>query len=316
MRFLALAGTLALTGLAACSSGSGARGAFETGVGFGDYQTYLRARSQGLNEGIQAASSGRPYSVPPETTRGRITPPATMPPVQPSTLDAVPVRSLPAPAPMPPAALPPAPVPATVPAPLAAAPQPAALASTVLPATAPVQPAGQPLSVMAPRPVQPASPATGAGITAVAAGPGFGTTPAFDAGPNARGISDEQSFEAVSARETIESDRERLARQREQYQVIQVSSVPGAEVSGGPNLVAFALATTHAPGTETYRRINPLRWGSWQDNCLAFRTQEAAQEAFLSAGGPERDRDNLDPDGDGYACWWDPTPIRQAMARN
>jgi hypothetical protein len=42
-------------------------------------------------------------------------------------------------------------------------------------------------------------------------------------------------------------------------------------------------------------------------------TQDAAQEAFLAAGGPERDRNNLDPDGDGFACWWDPEPFRRAM---
>ena len=128
------------------------------------------------------------------------------------------------------------------------------------------------------------------------------------------GISDEQDFEAVAARETIESDRERLARQRAQYQVIEVTSVPAPGDAAGPNIVAFALSVQHAPGTEVYRRLNPLRWSRWENACLQFRNQDAAQEAFLARGGPQRDPDNLDPDGDGYACWWDPTPLRQAMA--
>ena len=302
MRFLALAGTLALVGVAACSSGGG-RAPFETGVGFGDYQAYLRERASG------GQAFGRvPYSVPPETSSGAsraaITPPASMPAEAPRTVDAIPVR-----------AMPPAPQPIVQPAP-AVQPLP------------PIEPAMQPLAQPLP-PVQPApqpivqatqpagAPLSAMPATTVATAATFGTTPAFNAGTTAPSrISDEQDFNAVAARETIESDRERLARQREQYQVIQVTSVPDSNVSAGPNLVAYALSTNHPVGTETYRRINPLRWSRWQDACLQFRTQDAAQAAFLSSGGPERDRDNLDPDGDGYACWWDPTPLRQAVARN
>ncbi|KPQ06594.1 MAG: Excalibur calcium-binding domain [Rhodobacteraceae bacterium HLUCCA12] len=142
----------------------------------------------------------------------------------------------------------------------------------------------------------------------------FGTTPAFDAGPSVRpALSDEQDFAAVSSRETIESDRARLESQRAQYQIIEVDSVPDASVRAGPNVIEYALDTTHPVGEERYRRINPFRWGRWEANCLRYHNQNAAQEAFLAEGGPERDRDNLDPDGDGYACWWDPAPIRQAV---
>jgi hypothetical protein len=76
--------------------------------------------------------------------------------------------------------------------------------------------------------------------------------------------------------------------------------------------VAFALATTHSVGAEMYRR--PLiRFSRVEANCAIYRTPEEAQEAFLAAGGPERDRLNLDPDGDGFACRWDPAPIRAAL---
>jgi hypothetical protein len=91
------------------------------------------------------------------------------------------------------------------------------------------------------------------------------------------------------------------------------TSAADAARSTGPNVVEYALRTTHPVGTPRYRRSNPLRWQTWERNCMRFATQDAAQEAFLAAGGPERDRQNLDPDGDGYACWWNPEPFRRAM---
>ncbi|MCC5970664.1 MAG: hypothetical protein JJU15_11975 [Pararhodobacter sp.] len=144
--------------------------------------------------------------------------------------------------------------------------------------------------------------------------PAFGTTPVFDAGPGVRpSLSDEQDFNAVAARETIESDRARLQEQRAQYQVIEVDSVPDASTRSGANVVQYALSTRHSVGQQQYRRINPLRWSRWENACLRFQNQDAAQEAFLQAGGPERDPNHLDPDGDGFACWWDPAPYRQAV---
>lgn len=261
MRFLTLAGVVALLGLPACMGGNGGGqnyAAMSSGVGFGDYQRYLHDREN-------ARRTGAPYSVAPEPSR-------TAPP--------------------------------------------AGLAATTLPAIqqAPLQPAGAPLAApmvatapMATAPLPQTQPAT-------SSAPAFGTTPAFEAGPSVRpGLSDEQDFEAVAARETIESDRERLQQQRAQYQIIEVNTVPDSSAPSGPNVVEYALATRHPVGTQQYRRINPLRWSRWEAACLRFHNQDAAQEAFLADGGPERDRNHLDPDGDGYACWWDPTPIRQAV---
>ncbi|WP_127105866.1 hypothetical protein [Pararhodobacter zhoushanensis] len=294
MRILALAGPLALLGLAGCSAGPDSYATMTNGVGFGNYQRYLHERES-------ARSSSAPYSVPPEVAQPAILPPSAMPSAAPSTLDAVPQRARPvqtvaAPFGQPAPTV--APINTQTLAPVAAAPLAAPMQ------TAARQPAPQP----APQPQD-------AALRTVHTGAGFGTTPAFEAGDTARpGVSDEQSFQAVSARETIASDRERLARQRAQYQVIEVDSVPAPSEHGGPNIVAYALSVSHAPGTEVYRRINPLRWSRWENACLQYRNQDAAQSAFLADGGPERDRNNLDPDGDGYACWWDPTPLRQALA--
>ena len=122
-------------------------------------------------------------------------------------------------------------------------------------------------------------------------------------------ISDEQDFSAVSARETIESDKERIARNRAQYEVIQPTAVPQRVGGGGPNIVAFALSTTHAPGTPVYRRSG---FGGKGAACGRYASSDLAQEAFLADGGPERDRKGLDADGDGFACGWDPRPFRAA----
>ncbi|MDJ1007816.1 MAG: hypothetical protein QNJ13_08325 [Paracoccaceae bacterium] len=130
---------------------------------------------------------------------------------------------------------------------------------------------------------------------------------------NNPGISDEQDFEAVSERQTIESDAARLERLRAEYQVIQPSALPERSGADGPNIVAYALETTHPVGQQVYRRSG--RQPTREDlliRCAAYVSNDAAQRAFLEAGGPQRDRQGLDPDGDGYACFWDPTPFRAA----
>lgn len=123
------------------------------------------------------------------------------------------------------------------------------------------------------------------------------------------GISDEQDFNAVASRETIESDAERIARNRAQYTVIQPTAVPERAANTGPNLVEYALSTTHNPGTQMYSRSS-IRFTDPNVACARFTSSDFAQQAFLEAGGPQRDRKGLDPDGDGFACAWDPRPFR------
>lgn len=121
-------------------------------------------------------------------------------------------------------------------------------------------------------------------------------------------ISDEQDFQAVSNRESIESDAERLRARRENYTQITPTAVPSRRGRSGPNIVDFALSTTHMPGQKVYDRSNTRR----ESNCGDYTSSDLAQEAFLKAGGPERDKLRLDPDGDGFACGWDPRPFRNA----
>ncbi len=126
-------------------------------------------------------------------------------------------------------------------------------------------------------------------------------------------ISDEQDFSAVSARETIESDKQRIERNKAQYQVDQPTAVPQRSGdTGGASLVEFALSTSHPVGTQMYKR-GGLKFKSPDAACSRYISADLAQEEFLNSGGPDRDRKGLDPDGDGYACGWNPAPFRAAL---
>jgi hypothetical protein len=125
-------------------------------------------------------------------------------------------------------------------------------------------------------------------------------------------ISDEQDFDAVAARETIESDRERLLAQREQFQQIAPGALPQRDDRQRPDIVAYALATTNQPGRPIYPRSS-IRLTSYENACARHLSPDRAQEAFLAAGGPVRDPGGLDPDGDGFACGWDPRPFRAVL---
>ena len=128
---------------------------------------------------------------------------------------------------------------------------------------------------------------------------------------NNPGISDENDFEAVGARRSIEDDAARLQANRDNYQVIQPTSVP-ERTETGPNIVAYALETRHPVGTRMFRRFNLRPKSHYAKACAGYASDNDAQMDFLAGGGPKRDRKGLDPDGDGYACGWDPAPYRRA----
>jgi hypothetical protein len=85
---------------------------------------------------------------------------------------------------------------------------------------------------------------------------------------------------------------------------------PVAATPDRSNIAAFALSTTHTPGTQVYRRNSLLRTAPANRACGRFASPGLAQEEFLRRGGPERDPLNIDPDGDGFVCGWNPAPFR------
>ena len=154
-----------------------------------------------------------------------------------------------------------------------------------------------------------AAAAANSGVAPVQASP---ANPAPQVVTTETGISQENDFGAVSGQRTIQDDAALIAQNRAQYQVIQPTDLPSRQGDEGPNIVAYALQTTNPLGTPLYRRTGFNAEARFNRNCSAYVTSDQAQQDFLARGGPERDRLGLDPDGDGFACRWDPTPFRAA----
>ena len=128
---------------------------------------------------------------------------------------------------------------------------------------------------------------------------------------NARGISGENDFTAVSRKRDIAADAALIERNRAQYTTVTPEALPKREGSDRPNIVEYALRTTNPVGTALYKRsgLNNAQ-ARYQRACAAFTSADLAQEEFLAQGGPEKDRKGMDPDGDGFACGWSPAPFR------
>lgn len=176
-----------------------------------------------------------------------------------------------------------------------------------------------PAAVQSVAPAQPADEAERiAAETAAALNSGQAPVQASPSNPapvpmNHPGISSENDFEAVSEERSIDADAERLAQIRSQYEVVQPTAVPTRTSSDGASIVEYALRTSNPVGTPLYKRNGLINTQARADrNCLKYPSPDMAQTEFLKRGGPDRDRLGLDPDGDGFACSWDPRPFRKA----
>jgi len=149
--------------------------------------------------------------------------------------------------------------------------------------------------------------AAGAGAAETATAPGAQPVVVTD-NP---GISNTQNFTVLSETVSLEDDKARLEAQRKQFRVIPPSPLPPRQDPPEVNVVAYALRASNAVGEPIYRRVNPLGAALAKRACARYRLPDDAQEAFLKAGGPRRDPKNLDPDGDGFACDWNPEIYRK-----
>ncbi len=110
---------------------------------------------------------------------------------------------------------------------------------------------------------------------------------------------EQQKIDAAIAERELENARSQLV-------VVQPGSLPNRVE--GVNVALFAKQTTNPVGQRVYQRSGGGLGA--RSSCGRFATADDAQRAFLSAGGPATDRYGLDPDGDGFACKWDPAPYR------
>jgi hypothetical protein len=133
---------------------------------------------------------------------------------------------------------------------------------------------------------------------------------------NSVGISAENDFDAVASERSIEQDAAVIAANRQAYQTVQPTAVPARPSGSATSLVSFALSTSNSVGQALYPRITVGATARADRNCAKYPSPDLAQEDFLAGGGPQRNAKGLDPDGDGFACSWDPHPFRLAARSN
>ena len=107
-------------------------------------------------------------------------------------------------------------------------------------------------------------------------------------------------------------DRAQAAKRREELKegrvVLEVNSKEKIRIKS-INLAVFARSVSNNIGEKIYYR-NFLS-NENNSNCKKFSNKNAAQIFFLENGGPKNDYHNIDNDGDGFACKWDPSIYRK-----
>jgi len=166
---------------------------------------------------------------------------------------------------------------------------------------------------------QPGQPAdvTGGGTGTQAVAGALPATPGTGAMPGAEDIGIDPNSESInlslSTQEEQKRQREAAERRRQaaQSQLVVIDPEPVPQQDINANVVAFARETSHPVGTKVYNR--PVFRNRMQSAsvCRRFESNEEAQRQFLANGGPNTDRYNLDPDGDGFACDFDPEKYRR-----
>jgi hypothetical protein len=111
---------------------------------------------------------------------------------------------------------------------------------------------------------------------------------------------EQQKIDAAVAQQQLDAARRQLV-------VVQPGGLPNR--TEGANVALYAQQSTNAVGERVYDRSVGARVAG-MGSCGRYRHPDDAQRAFLAAGGPQADRHGLDPDGDGFACSFDPAPYR------
>ena len=101
---------------------------------------------------------------------------------------------------------------------------------------------------------------------------------------------------------------EKLAIARKERIVIETEKPPS--IDQDINIASFARSSTNQRGQSIYSRPS-FHTFNHSTECALLNNDSNAQRFFLNSGGPEIDTKNLDPDGDGFACQWDPAIYRQ-----
>ncbi len=126
-------------------------------------------------------------------------------------------------------------------------------------------------------------------------------------------ISNSQDFGATKAKESIESDAEKLKLLKENYEIVEPGKLP-VRPNGEINVAKYALSQSNPVGTKIYSRFS-MGGFRLKKKCEGYASADEAQADFLRRGGPKRDPRGIDPDGDGYACAWTPDVYRAMIGQ-
>ena len=114
------------------------------------------------------------------------------------------------------------------------------------------------------------------------------------------------------SQEQQKAEREEAAKKRQELKagrvVLEINEKEKIEPQS-INLAVFARSVTNKVGEKIYYR-NFLSTDD-SSGCKKFLNRNAAQTFFLKNGGPKNDYHNIDVDGDGFACKWDPEIYRK-----
>ena len=122
---------------------------------------------------------------------------------------------------------------------------------------------------------------------------------------------------SLSTLEQQNIDKEMAAKKLEDARKERVEVVvdKSKDYTNYVNVASFARNTKNKKGEKVYTRLSFSIYDNWNE-CSKFRTQDDAQRKFIKDGGPYNDKFNLDPDGDGFACEWDPEIYRELSIPN
>ena len=122
---------------------------------------------------------------------------------------------------------------------------------------------------------------------------------------------------SLSTLEQQNIDKEMAAKKLEnaRKERIEIEVENSKNYSEYVNVARFARETKNKKGEKIYTRLSFSIYDNWNE-CSKFKTKDEAQRTFLTDGGPYKDRFNLDPDGDGFACEWDPAIYRELSIPN
>jgi hypothetical protein len=109
----------------------------------------------------------------------------------------------------------------------------------------------------------------------------------------------------------MESDKaaNSLIAVREKRIILDAEENKDFKIKSKINIAIYARKTNNIIGKRIHNRLKTKK--EYFRKCSHFSTSDDAQRYFLSNGGPKKDYMGLDPDGDGFACKWDPIPFRK-----